>query len=115
MKYDFKVKMEVFKLFVEDATDEKIIELQNEFKEFRISYNNKPIAKNNLSFIDLLEGNSDEQQIVMWGIDNKGYKYSIAYWLVGDGEFDEDTENYAEYKEALNAFKVMQMDYRIEE
>ena len=107
MKYDFKVNPQVYKLFAEDVTDLEIKELYETFRECRISYSDKNEKTSEISILEVLEGNSDNQQIIMWGITDKGEKISVAYWLIGD---DENSE---EYQEGLDAFEIMQKEYMV--
>jgi len=104
MRYNFEVNPCAFKLFVEDATNEKINSLINSYESFRISYSTEENDNKPISLIEILEGISDFQQIIMWGINKDGSKVSLAYWLVGDGDLISDR---IEYTEALEDFKKM--------
>ncbi|BDR74311.1 hypothetical protein K144316041_p21500 (plasmid) [Clostridium tetani] len=103
MKYNFKVNPEVFKIFVNEATNEDIEKLKREFQEFRIKYNTELDMNNPYSLLELLNAESDNQQILMVGIKSNNEE-TLAYWFVGDGELEDEKED---YKLALEAFEKM--------
>jgi len=109
MQYNFKVDLyKVYPLFLnkDDELDlDYLKELKNTYDEFRIRYNDDFDNGDKLALFNLLEGNSDHNQILLVGVkDNE--EITLCYWLVGDEEDDEL------YQEGLKAFEKMK-EYEI--
>ena len=104
MQYNFKVDLyKVYPLFLEDESEldlEYLKELENTYDEFRIRYNDDYNNGDKLRLFNLLEGNSDNHQILLVGVKNK-IETTLCYWLVGDNEEEKG------YQEALKSFEIM--------
>jgi hypothetical protein len=109
MQYSFKVNLyKVYPLFLDDESEldlEYLKELENKYDEFRIRYNDDFDNGDKLALFNILEGNSDHNQILLVGVkDNE--ETTLCYWLVGDEEDEK------EYQEALKSFEKMK-EYEI--
>lgn len=110
MQYNFKVDLnKIYPLFLEDEEQldiEYLKELEDTYDEFRIKYNDDFDNGDKLALFNLLESNSDHNQILLVGVKDKE-EITLCYWLVGDDEEDKG------YKEALKVFENMK-EYEID-
>lgn len=90
MKYDFKVKLDVYKLFVneEDYDEEYLNSIKDRFDYFKIRYNDNPDTKA-VDLIEMLEGYSDHNQILLIGVKDN-IETVLCWYFVGDDVEDED-------------------------
>ena len=94
MFYDFKVKLDVYNLFLEDSgkVDKEYLDSINEkYSEFRIKYNDNPDIRA-ISILQVLEGLSSDNQILLVGI-RDGVEYILCYYFIG-----EDCDENIKYK-----------------
>lgn len=92
MQYNFKVDIDkVYHLFLEDDVEldvNYIKELKLLYDEFRIRYNTEYDISDKMSLINSLEGNSDEQQILLIGVKDD-IETILCYYFIGDDMEDE--------------------------
>lgn len=110
MQYDFQVKPEVLKIFDDTTTNQEIQEIKNIYKLFRITYNTEIDSSNPYSLLEIINGDNDNQQIILWGITDENKKVALAYWFVGDEAMEDEQE---EYEKAIEIFEIIQVNYKI--
>ena len=110
MLYDFKVSLDVYNIFLEDnekVDREYLDNINSKYDEFRIRYNDNPDIDNSYYLIEMLEGTSADNQILLLGIKD-GIEYILCYWFVGT---EDELDNY-NYYNGIKVFDVIK-EYEI--
>lgn len=111
MKYDFIVKPETLRLFIDDLGEEPFLNYKKTYISFKLTYNTEFEEGNPVRLLEVFEGYSDNQQMLLYGVKKDGTTDLLAYYYVGDQpEFEEEQEA---YDEAIKTFKTILSDYKI--
>lgn len=113
MRYEFKVNPKSMQLIVEDIDDKRLEEYKKEYKEFIFRYQEETTSTA-IGLLKVLEGDSDEGQMLILGVDEKGNEVPLVYYYVGQqtDEYSSD-EDIREYENAMKVLNDIIKHYKI--